>query len=138
METCERYRLSSSLSRILDDITAKAIQRRTGLQKIINFYFQHGNANMQELMDMDLNVLVFAIGSIASCRTRPRTRGFFSSDYEPSVPECCKLCEGTSLMYKLIRSMPSLLDLSSLATLNKDDATATNERRLCHRITVES
>jgi hypothetical protein len=81
---------------------------------------------MQELMEMDLNVLVFAIGSIASCRTRPRTWGFFSSDYEPVEPECCKICEGLSLMYKLIRAMPSLLDLSSLATLKKDVATATN------------
>ena len=115
LQTCEGFKVSSSFSRL--SVTSKnycksdKVQRKIGLQKVINFYFKHGNSHMQELMEMDLNVLVFAIGSIASCTVGTN----WGSE-----------CHGTSLMYKLIRSMPSLLDVSSLATLEEDDATATN------------
>jgi len=63
------------------------------LRKIIRFYFMNGDANMKELIDMDLNVMVHAIARIGSL-----TGGKNG---------------GHTLLYQLIRSVPSLFDVSS-------------------------
>jgi len=63
-------------------------------QKIIHFYFMNGEANMQELIDMEMNVMVHAIARIGS-------RGGWQ--YTPQT---------NALLYRLIRSVPSLFDVS--------------------------
>jgi len=63
-------------------------------QKIIHFYFMNGEANMQELIDMEMNVMVYAIARIGS-------RGGWK--YTPQT---------NALLYRLIRSVPSLFDVS--------------------------
>ena len=63
------------------------------LHKIIHFYFKKGEANMKDLLDMELNVIVHAIARMGS---------FAGADYG-----------GRKLLYQLIRSVPSLFDVSS-------------------------
>jgi len=65
------------------------------LHKIIQFYFKKGKANMKELLDMELNLMVHAISRIGS----------------RSVSGC--EFGGRTLLYQLIRSVPSLFDVSS-------------------------
>ena len=62
------------------------------LYKIIHFYFMRGDANMKELLDMESNVMVHAIARIGSA---------VGGNYG-----------GRVLLYQLIRSVPSLLDVS--------------------------
>jgi len=62
------------------------------LYKIIHYYFMRGEANMKELLDMELNAMVHAIARIGSA-----AGGVYG---------------GRTLLYQLIRSAPSLLDVS--------------------------
>jgi hypothetical protein len=60
------------------------------LHKIIRFYFMRGEANIKEILDMELNVMAHAIARIGSAA---------GGDYG-----------GRVLLYQLIRSVPSLLE----------------------------
>ena len=66
---------------------------KAALHKIIHFYFKKGEANMKDLLDMELNIMVHAIARIGSAA---------GGDYG-----------GRKLLYQLIRSVPSLFDVSS-------------------------
>jgi len=59
-------------------------------QKIIQYYFINGEDNMQEFVDMELRVLPHALGWM------------------------CRNDTGLSLLYQLVRSMPSLFDYESM------------------------
>jgi len=77
---------------ILDMWAAANDTSNVALYKIIRFYLMRGEANMKELLDMELNVIAHAIAMIGSAA---------GGNYG-----------GRVLLYQLIRSVPSLLDVS--------------------------
>jgi len=73
------------------------------LQKIVHFYFMSGEANMKDIWDMELNVMVHAIATVGC---------FAKYNIVPSTSE-------HTLLYQIMRSVPSLFDVSSSNMKNR-------------------
>ena len=73
------------------------------LQKIVHFYFMSGEANMKDIWDMELNIMVHAIATIGC---------FAKYNIVPSTSE-------HTLLYQIMRSVPSLFDVSSSNMKNR-------------------
>ena len=72
------------------------------LHKIVQFYFMSGEANMKDIWEMELNVMGHAIARI----------GCFAKENYSATKQGPSTSEHT-LLYQIMRSVPSLVDVSS-------------------------
>jgi len=82
--------------------------REVALYKIIRFYFMSGEANMKDIWDMELNIMVHAIARI----------GCFAKDNIVATQDGPST-SGHTLLYQIMRSVPSLFDVSSSNRKNR-------------------
>jgi len=100
-------RIQNLLKKMVNKIDRPETRHEKALQKIVHFYFRSGEANMKEILDMDLNVMVHVIAML----------GCFSKDGHHTN---ALLGHGEhTLLYQIMRSVPSLFDVSSSKRKNR-------------------
>ena len=104
-------KLQSFMKLVIDRLSTDRITgHEKALHKIIRFYFMSGEANMKDIWDMELNVMVHAIATIGCF-----AKDGFSAIATPDGPSTL----GHTLLYQIMRSVPSLFDVSSSNMKNR-------------------
>jgi len=90
--------------------TGRITGHKMALHKIIQFYFKSGEANMKDIWDMEFNVMVHAIARI----------GCFAKDNFSAIATQDGISTSVhTLLYQIMRSVPSLVDVSSSNRKNR-------------------
>ena len=93
-------RIQNLLKKMVNKIDRPETRHEKALRKIVHFYLRSGEANMKEILDMELNVIAHALAML----------GYFAKEGHPNP----LLGNGAhTLLYQIMRSVPSLFDVSS-------------------------
>jgi len=102
-------KLQDFRKKVMDKLSTDRITgHEKAVHKIIQFYFMSGEANMKDIWDMELNVIAHAIATI----------GCFAKDNIVATQDGPST-SGHTLLYQIMRSVPSLFDVSSSNRKNR-------------------